>query len=439
MAKYEGKESEGDTYYFMNETIKKEKYVDQKEVLGKAAVIAGRGILFGVCAAAAMTVAEPFLGKHINLAETQTEDVRLVTTAPENTKETEKISKIEEVNPAEIRHATANVSSESELLDGDTLLGRYSQAYQEVLEISGSLQKALVMVEAVTQEEDLLDETMLDTGESTGVILDIHERYVYILIDGDSLPAENFYKVTFVNGKSAYAGFCQRDYGTGLAVLQVPVDKLREETLDAIGITVFDKETPAEQAQTVIAVGRFGVDYQTVLYGEITSTEGILSVADAEYQILATTICGNKESEGVLLDVSGNVIGIIAEAKDELRIEALAIADIFPMLEDLCNQRKSSFLGIVGENITWEESQTMKIPQGIYVLSVEADSPAMAAGIQKGDILQIVDGKEAYDMKQYMDVLRELEEKQTVKIKGQRRNAAGIFTEIIFEAEIEKR
>ena len=81
----------------------------------------------------------------------------------------------------------------------------------------------------------------------------------------------------------------------------------------------------------------------------------------------------------------------------------------------------------------------MRIPQGIYVNSVEKDSPAMAAGIQKGDILQSVGGQEVSDMKQYMNVLEELNDKEAVEIKGQRRDAEGNFKEINFKAEIEKR
>ena len=139
------------------------------------------------------------------------------------------------------------------------------------------------------------------------------------------------------------------------------------------------------------------------------------------------------------MDISGNVIGIILEAEDGQRIEALGIADIFPLIEGMCNQKNASFVGIIGETITQDESERLRIPQGIYVNSVEKDSPAMAAGIQKGDILQSVGGQEVSDMKQYMNVLEELNDKEAVEIKGQRRDAEGNFKEINFKAEIEKR
>lgn len=438
MAKDRVKESEKETYHFMNETIKK-KRVDKKAALRKAAAAAGCGILFGICAAAAMTVSEPFFKKYMDSDETPKEDVRLITAAPEKITDTEENSLDETVQKTQGGQNTEEFFAESSGIDGAVLLSKYNQLYEEVLKISGPVQKALVMVEAVTGKEDLLDESLLSSGTSQGFILDIHESYVYILIDGTKLPDEESYRITFSDESNAYASFCRRDSGTGLTVLRVPVEEMKEETIDAIGSATFNEKNPVSQTQMVIAVGNFGGDTQTVLYGEITSTEGILSVADAEYQIISTTICGNDESGGVLLDISGNVIGIILEAEDGQRIEALGIADIFPLIEGMCNQKNASFVGIIGETITQDESERLRIPQGIYVNSVEKDSPAMAAGIQKGDILQSVGGQEVSDMKQYMNVLEKLNDKEAVEIKGQRRDAEGNFKEINFEAEIEKR
>ena len=440
MAKDRVKESEKETYHFMNETIKK-KHMDKKAVFYKAAAVAGCGVIFGVCAAGAMAVTQPIFKKYMNADEAPEEDVRLITVAPENITNTEAgtldgiVQKANTLSGQE----TEEAASDNTGIEGTVLLGRYNQLYKEVLEISGPVQKALVMVEAVTGREDLLDESLLSSGMSQGFILDIHESYVYILIDGAGLPDEEAYRITFADGSDACAGLCRRDSGTGLAVLRVPVDELSAGTIDAIGSAAFNEKMPVSQAQMVVAVENFGGDTQTVLYGEITSTAGILSVADAEYQIISTTICGNDESGGVLLDISGNVIGIILEAEDGQRIEALGIADIFPLIEGMCNQKNASFVGIIGETITQDESERLRIPQGIYVNSVEKDSPAMAAGIQKGDILQSVGGQEVSDMKQYMNVLEESNDKEAVEIKGQRRDAEGNFKEINFKAEIEKR
>lgn len=440
MAKDRVKGSEKETYHFMNETIKK-KRMDKKAAFYRAAGVAGCGIIFGVCAAGAMTVTRPIFEKYMNTGEAQKEDVRLITAAPKRITKTEADSSDGGGQEADTLNGkeAGEASSENTGIEGSALIERYNQLYEEVLEISRPVQKALVMVEAVTGREDLLDESLLSFGMAQGFILDIHESYVYILIDGARLPDEEAYRIIFADGSDASAGLCRRDSGTGLAVLKVPADELAAGTIDAIASATFNEKVPVSQAQMVVAVGNFGGDTQTVLYGEITSTEGILSVADAEYQIISTTICGNEESGGVLLDIFGNVVGIITEAGDGQRIEALGIADIFPLIEGMCNQKTVPFVGIIGETVNREESERLNIPQGIYVNSVEKDSPAMTAGIQKGDIIQSVNGHDVSDMNQYMNVLEKLNDKEKVNIKGQRRDAEGTFKEINFKAEIEKR
>ena len=81
MAKDRVKESEKETYHFMNETIKK-KHMDKKAVFYKAAAVAGCGVIFGVCAAGAMVVTQPIFKKYMNADEAPEEDVRLITVAP---------------------------------------------------------------------------------------------------------------------------------------------------------------------------------------------------------------------------------------------------------------------------------------------------------------------------------------------------------------------
>ena len=72
-----------------------------------------------------------------------------------------------------------------------------------------------------------------------------------------------------------------------------------------------------------------------------------------------------------------------------------------------------------------EEIEEQGIPKGLYVKNVDADSPAMAAGIQSGDIIISVGGEEALSYMAYHQALMKSTEGSALKIKGQRQGTDG--------------
>lgn len=68
-------------------------------------------------------------------------------------------------------------------------------------------------------------------------------------------------------------------------------------------------------------------------------------------------------------------------------VTALSISDLRKLIEQLSNNEDLIYLGVRGQDISSSLSQKTGIPTGIYVNSVEEDSPAMNAGIQNGDVI----------------------------------------------------
>ena len=67
--------------------------------------------------------------------------------------------------------------------------------------------------------------------------------------------------------------------------------------------------------------------------------------------------------------------------------------DIKDIIEKLSNDETIPYIGIQGIDVT-EEIANQGIPEGVYVKEVDAESPAMAAGIQAGDIITSIGGEE---------------------------------------------
>ena len=97
--------------------------------------------------------------------------------------------------------------------------------------------------------------------------------------------------------------------------------------------------------------------------------------------------------------------------------------------QELWSGKTKAFLGVSGIDVTSEISEANSIPIGVWVTHVEEDSPAMAAGIQKGDVITGFDKNDILHMAGLIVKLEETEPGQNVNLRIMRRNG-GSFEEI---------
>jgi serine protease Do len=84
--------------------------------------------------------------------------------------------------------------------------------------------------------------------------------------------------------------------------------------------------------------------------------------------------------------------------------------------------KTKAFIGITGSDVTEEISSANNIPTGVWVTHVEDDSPAMAAGIQKGDIITGFGKNDILSMSGLSVQLVQTEPGQVVNLRIMRRN-----------------
>ena len=68
-------------------------------------------------------------------------------------------------------------------------------------------------------------------------------------------------------------------------------------------------------------------------------------------------------------------------------LNAYGISDLRRLIEKLSNGEEIAYMGILGTDVPQEAVESIGVPQGAYVTGIEMDSPAMAAGIQSGDVI----------------------------------------------------
>ncbi len=174
----------------------------------------------------------------------------------------------------------------------------------------------------------------------------------------------------------------------------------------------------------------------SVGYGIITSPGTLISMTDRNYKLFQTDIIGSPNASGVLFNLQGQVIGIITNSASgaDMRylITAYGISELQKIVEKMSNSNPIAYMGIRGVDVPKGANQELGVPLGAYVEDVEMDSPAMQAGIQRGDVITGLDERVVTNFNTYSAVLMQMEPGQTVDVTVMRR-AQEEYKEMHFE------
>ncbi len=414
-----------DKHPFIKETIK-EPPSDRKSVAKKLLLASVCGVLFGACAVATMVLFYPGILQKI---EGSTGSTATVTLSPEKN------------NDEQEKETTENTDRTETQKDDKTGIQQSDALMTDVLSIAEEPRKALVRVAALRKDADLLDDSFLDYGDEEGLVFLKNADAFYILTVSDNTEDAGTFQVTFSNGTSAEGKLCKKDSRTGFMVLSVPVEKLSQQDIEEIPAATLDVSAQVKQMQQVIAIGSPAGNYDSLVTGTVTSTSGRLKAADEEYTLFSTDMVGSKEGDGALLNLEGKVVGIIYQSEEEDTdvIRAVPVSQISSLLEVLANRQEICYIGIQGATISKIQSSNLEIPLGIYVNSVEANSPAMSSGIQNGDIIHTLGDTEITTMEEYSKKLQSMSAGTRTTVSLYRRTPSGEYVNVILNISIKEK
>lgn len=424
MIKRNDKQPSSENYSFIKETIK-ERPIDKKNVVRKFLTAAVCGVIFGGCAAGTASLLFPEMTRSMGDSAQQHADVTLVPSVAQEEKnvsaseeQKEETDSVTELNPEE-----ADV---------------WAEQVRKAAEIP---RKALVRIAALGKDSDLLDDSFFKYGEEEGFVFLKNADAFYIMTYSDKMNDAGNFQVTFSNGDMADAQLCKKDVRTGFYVFRVPFTEVQETTRNNIPEVSLATADDTKQMKAVIAVGSPAGDYDSLVSGTITSITGRMNIADEEYSMLTTDMVGSEDGGGLILDMSGEVIGVICRQEDETGsvIRAVEAAQLRPLLESMANGEDICYIGIQGMTISEYQSKNLDIPRGVYVDSVEEDSPAMTAGVQNADIVHALNGEEIISMDEYSSVLQNLVRGSRVKLEVFRKNPYGTYVNVELTVTIKEK
>ena len=417
-------EDDGSSYEFMKETIKA-KPLDKKKIARQAGKLVGSGAVFGLAAALVFGALAPAFLEEAR-ARKSAQEVQFQNSTEETEEEQEDTQEEEQEDTQEQTTIIQEMTPED-----------YQTLYADIFSTAQEAEKAIVTVTSSQNTQDWF-QTPYESSISGLLVAESGEEY-YILTEYRIVEKVDRIHVTFCDGKMIEARFQKADTNTGFAILKVPKSEVPAETQQAVAIAPLGESYNVRQGEPVLAIGCPMGYSDSVGYGIVTSTSNTVSKIDAEYGLITTDITGSSQGSGVIVNLDGEIIGIIAQsfANEDTQnlITGLSISDSRELIQTLSGNQDIIYMGITGENITSEISEKKGIPVGVFVEKVEVDSPAMQVGIQNGDVITEVNGEKVETVKGYQQQLKACKNGDTIKVKAMRQGTEG-YVEVSFEVTL---
>lgn len=400
--------SEEEAFSFMQETVKDEQ-VSMKRVLADIGKLAGRGVIFGIAACVAFCVFQPWM-------QTKFGSAGSVVEIPQDSEE-------ENGETAE-----EQIEEKEEIQQPVLTIDNYRELSRAMYQVALDASRSVVQVEGIGEEEVWTAQDF-DEGNSVGGVAFADTGSEVLILAPARVSQKTSRIAVEFSDRSVYEATIKRqDKNTGIAVYAVPRSRIADSTWTQIKIASLGNSHSTGRGDAVIAVGnQFGYA-GGIGYGIISSVRNEIVLADGEFGLLTTDIPAAESGSGVLFNLSGEVVGLTDQSlsgESNEMVLGYAISDIKKHIERLSNGKPVPYLGIKGVEVSKNIAEQQAIPEGIYVMEVEADSPAMQAGIKSGDVIVMVGGTEVKTVSGYKNSLLDCTVGEEVRIKGKRQGASG--------------
>ncbi len=315
----------------------------------------------------------------------------------------------------------------------------------DVASIADEVMPSIVAItnKAVVTYQSFWGQSMSQESEScgSGIIIGQDSQYLYIATNNHVVASSEALTVQFSNDTVVDAEIRGTDAADDLAVVQVKLSDIDDETLSTIKTATIGTSDSYQVGSAAIAIGNALGYGQSVTTGVISALDRSVSTTD---ETTGQTITNNNliqtdaainpgNSGGALLNANGEVIGINSVKYASTEVEGIGYAIpmdyAMPIIKELIDtgsyvDTQSAYLGIKGGDVT-SEMVAYNYPEGVYVASVVDGSGAAKAGIQQGDVITAIDGNAVTSMNELQSALDSYSAGDTVTITISRQQGQG--------------
>lgn len=451
-------ENDPKPYKFMKESIKKQP-PDWKKIVLLIAVWLALAALGGLVAAAVFAVTEPKIAEAVTREEPPAkvdipgdedpnsgQEPDETITASSASASVDSSGSGSEISSSTVDSSTSESSvsestvskstEENGAAEGtESSLKNYEALYQDMLGVTEKPKQALVTVIGITNQMDYFNQNYENQQQISGLIVADNGQDLFILTEYRIVENVERIQVTFWDETMVDATYQRHDPSTGLTIVKVDESKLDEGTRNGLAVAPLGSSYLVSQGDPVVAVGSPVGYSDSIAYGVVTSVTNKISALDNEYNLLTTDILGSTDGSGILVNLDGEIVGIIAQsysAKGNNVVTGIAISQIKKLIENLSNNVSRAYIGIRGQDVTEELSDKTGIPKGVLISRVADDSPAMMAGMKEYDVIVKLGEHKVETIKQYHEQLGKYSTGDVVTVTAMRKGAEG-YAEMTFD------
>lgn len=305
----------------------------------------------------------------------------------------------------------------------------YQMMYMNLTGMAEEFKPSFVKITNVTRQKDIFDYEAENEDSFYGLVIADNGEELLILTSAKRIDGAKKLQAAFSGGDEVEASIYGKDKETSIAVLSVPIDSLEENVYKAVQAAELGDSYHLKMGTPVMALGSPNGYVFSMQTGMITNGAYEKYVIDQKVDLYNTDIAYYPAGEGVVVDMNGKVVGILTnnfqEEKNKNMCTFLGISGVKHIIQKLVNQEKRIYFGAKESDITAEALEEIGLSHGIYVTEVAAGSPALEAGIQNGDVITAVDGREIGTVAVFTSVLNEYKENDVIQVSLVRTSKAG--------------
>jgi Do/DeqQ family serine protease len=256
----------------------------------------------------------------------------------------------------------------------------------------------------------------IENSLGSGVIVDAKGTIVtnqHVIAGAESI------QVQLADGRISDATIVGLDPDTDIAILRLKLGKLPVISLG--------RSDTLRVGDIVLAIGNpYGIG-QTVTQGIVSATgRGQLGLATFENFIQTDAAINLGNSGGALIDAQGDLIGINTAVLNRQYggPEGIGFAIPVNLVRGVMEQILAhgyvtrGWLGFLPQDLSEEQAQ--RAGAAVVVVSVQGDSPADLAGIQRNDLITALNGEDIHNAQELVSRLAAIKPGTTVELEGLR-------------------
>ncbi len=304
----------------------------------------------------------------------------------------------------------------------DADIDDYRSIYDELRKLSLEVEKSLVTVVSINDETDVWFGTNVElVHETTGLIFHNDGINLLILVSYDRIKDADTIKIQFSDNFTVEAVIQDYEKELNLAMLAVPLESLPVTYLGSLQVAKLGESYTLSIGSPILALGSPNGHTGSMEVGMISGRNSYAYITDNKLDLFNTDISDNPNSDGIIVNMKGEVIGLITRTlkgeQNEGLNTAIGISKIRLILGNMVNKIPRNYVGVKTLDMPEAAKQEYKVDNGIYVNEVIEDSPAFEAGILSGDIILQIDDNSVVNTNSFFNLISTYVPEDEVQIK----------------------